>query len=83
MPVRVMRQCFEIHDATYPKALLKAADESIPILRKTAIPTEVSRQRDFVISVQALNKFTVHAGEPGKQYGARRRVRTCERPDPC
>jgi predicted nucleic acid-binding protein len=46
--------------------LIYAADESIPIPRKTAIAREVLRQRDLVISVQVLNEFTVNARKPDK-----------------
>lgn len=41
--------------------LIYAADESLPIARKTNIAREVLRQRELWISVQVLNEFTVNA----------------------
>lgn len=60
--------------------LIYAADESLPVPRKTAIAREVLRQRNLVISVQVLNEFTVNARKPDKlNLSAAQLVEWCER----
>lgn len=46
--------------------LVYAADESLPIPRKTRIARELLRQRGLHLSVQVLNEFTVNARNPSK-----------------
>lgn len=46
--------------------LVYAADEALPVGRKTRIARELLRQRDLHLSVQVLNEFTVNARNPSK-----------------
>jgi predicted nucleic acid-binding protein len=46
--------------------LVYAADETLPVGRKTRIARELLRQRDLCLSVQVLNEFTVNARSKSK-----------------
>lgn len=46
--------------------LIYAADETLPVPRKTRIARELLLQRGLYLSVQVLNEFTVNARNPAK-----------------
>ncbi len=53
--------------------LVYAADEALPLGRKTRIARELLRQRGLSLSVQVLNEFTVNARHSSKlNLGAER-----------
>lgn len=60
--------------------LVYAADESLPIKRKTRIARELLLQRDLHLSVQVLNEFTVNARNSSKlNLSAKQEIEWIER----